>query len=166
MDTEAGEQVFFEGHPSWRSLWLHMVRWTGIALVVGVIAGVASRAAESHVDALWIVGAVLVVLAIGLLIGQLRRIVTTYAITDRRLVIESGILSRDSHQTRLERIQNVNLRQTLLERLLGIGDINFDTAAEAGFQFSFNGVADPKQIVRTVNRALDALPNPAPRAGV
>jgi hypothetical protein len=38
--------------------------------------------------------------------------------------------------------------------MLGIGDVDFDTAGEQGFDFSFEGVADPQTIVRTVDRAL------------
>ena len=89
--------------------------------------------------------------------GQLRRIATTYSITDRRLTIETGLLSRDLHQTRLERIQNVNARQSMFERALGIGTVDFDTAGEARFDFAFIGVGEPRRIVRTVDGALHAL---------
>ena len=41
--------------------------------------------------------------------------------------------------------------------MLGIGTVDFDTAAEAGFDFSFRGVGDPRGIVRTVDRALHGL---------
>jgi uncharacterized membrane protein YdbT with pleckstrin-like domain len=156
VDPEAGEEVFFSGHPSWRSLWAHLLRWLFAAVVVGALAGVVSRLTQHHWRVWWIVAAIVIVGLIGVVIGQVRRIATTYAITDRRLVIETGIFSRDVHQTRLERIQNVNTNQTLLERILRIGDVNFDTAAEAGYQFSFSGIADPHEMVRTVDRAVHA----------
>jgi uncharacterized membrane protein YdbT with pleckstrin-like domain len=168
VDPEAGEEVFFSGHPSWRSLWAHLLRWLLGAIVVGAVAGVVSRLTEHHWRVWWIVAAIVIVGLIGAVIGQVRRIATTYAITDRRLVIEQGIFSRDVHQTRLERIQNVNTSQSLLERMLRIGDVDFDTAAEAEFQFAFNGVAEPKQIVRTVDRAVHAMRGDAepPTSGV
>ncbi len=100
---------------------------------------------------------VLVVFAVVILIGLIRRLATTYTITNRRLTIDIGLLSRDLHQTRLERVQNVNTRQSLLERLLRIGSVDFDTAGESGFDFTFAGVADPHGIVRTVDRALHEL---------
>jgi uncharacterized membrane protein YdbT with pleckstrin-like domain len=92
-----------------------------------------------------------------LVVGQLRRIGTTYSITNQRLTIQRGILSRDLHQTRLERIQNVNSSQSLFERLLRIGTVEFDTAGESQYDFAFRGVGDPRGIVRTVDRALHAL---------
>ncbi len=61
------------------------------------------------------------------------------------------------HQTRLERIQNVNSSQSLFERLLRIGTVEFDTAGETEYDFAFRGVGNPGGIVRTVDRALHAL---------
>lgn len=157
MEFEPGEEVFFCGHPSWRSLTTLYVKAVLVALLAGVVAGVVSRVADHRVHAAWVLVAVLVVLLVFVAIGQLRRIQTTYAITDQRLTIETGLLARDVHQTRLERIQNVNARQSLAERLLGIGTVDFDTAGEASYDFAFRGVGAPRQIVRTVDRALHEL---------
>jgi uncharacterized membrane protein YdbT with pleckstrin-like domain len=164
VDPEPGEEVFFHGHPSWRSLALFYAKGLLVALVVGIIAGVVTRVANHHVQAGWVSAAVVVVFLVLVVIGQLRRIGTTYSITSQRLTIQTGILSRDVHQTRLERIQNVNSSQSLFERLLRIGSVQFDTAGETQFDFSFRGVGDPHGIVRTVDRALHALrgdPSPA-----
>ena len=157
MDPEPGEQIFFHGHPSWRSLTTLYVKGLLAGLLAGVVAGVASRIADHRVQALWVIVAVLVVVLVLFGIGQARRLQITYSITNQRLTIETGILSRDLHQTRLERIQNVNARQSVFERLLGIGTVDFDTAGESQFDFAFRGVGDPRGIVRTVDRALHEL---------
>jgi uncharacterized membrane protein YdbT with pleckstrin-like domain len=86
--------------------------------------------------------------------GLVRRVRTRYTITSRRLTIETGLLTRELHETRLERVQNVNYRQSLLQRMLGVGTVTFDTAGEAGYDFSFHGVSHPRAIVRTVDRAI------------
>lgn len=123
-------------------------------VVAGVIAGLASAVAAGHVQVGWvIVGVVVVFLAVALT-GLLRRRSTTYTITNQRLTIQIGLLSRELHETRLERVQNVSTRQSLLERMLRIGTVDFDTAAEAGFDFAFRGVADPRTIVHTVHQAV------------
>jgi uncharacterized membrane protein YdbT with pleckstrin-like domain len=54
-------------------------------------------------------------------------------------------------------VQNVNARQSVLERLLGVGTVDFDTAGGVGYDFTFHGVANPREIVRTVDRALREL---------
>jgi len=127
------------------------------AVVAGAIAGIATASASGHVQDGWVAAGVLIVFALVILVGLIRRIATTYTITNRRLTIDVGLLSRDLHQTRLERVQNVNTRQSLLERLLRIGSVDFDTAGESGFDFTFAGVSDPHGIVRTVDRALHEL---------
>jgi uncharacterized membrane protein YdbT with pleckstrin-like domain len=157
VDPEPGEQVFFHGHPSWRSMLAFYIRGFVVAIVAGVIAGLVTRAANGSVDAVWVTPAVLVVFVVVLVWGLIRRIATTYTITNRRLTIRSGLLSRELHECRLERVQNVNSRQHVLERLLGIGTVDFDTAAGAAYDFSFRGVEDPGGIIRTVNAALEDL---------
>jgi uncharacterized membrane protein YdbT with pleckstrin-like domain len=126
------------------------------AVLLGAVAGLISALATGHVQVTWVILAVLAVFAAVLGRGALRRLQTTYTITDQRLTIERGLMTRELYETRLERVQNVSLRQSLLERTLGVGTVDFDTAGGAGFDFSFRGVAEPRRIVRTVDRALRA----------
>jgi uncharacterized membrane protein YdbT with pleckstrin-like domain len=132
------------------------------AVIVGVIVGLATALSHHshHVLGFWVAAAVLIVIVITFLVGLKRRLSTTYTITSQRLSIRLGLLSRELHETRLERVQNVGTRQSLLERALGIGTVDFDTAGSAGFDFAFHGVTDPQQIVRTVNDALRAESQP------
>jgi uncharacterized membrane protein YdbT with pleckstrin-like domain len=157
VDPEPGEEIFFHGHPSWRSMAPLYLKGLIASLLAGVVAGLVSRIVDGHVQVGWVIAAVLVVFAVLVAIGQIRRLQTTYSITNQRLTIETGLFSRDLHQTRLERIQNVNSRMSLFERILQVGTVDFDTAAEAEFDFSFRGVGDPRGIVRTVDRALHEL---------
>ena len=157
MDPEPGEQIFFHGHPSWRSMLAFYVRGLLVSVAAGVIAGIVTRIADGTVEVAWVAAAVLVVFVVVLVWGLIRQIATTYTITNRRLTIRSGLLSRELHECRIERVQNVNTHQRLLERMLGIGTVDFDTAAGAAYDFSFRGVEDPGGIVRTVNTALEDL---------
>ena len=81
---------------------------------------------------------------------------TTYTITNRRLNIKRGIVSREIQETRLERVQNVNYSQTIYQRLMQIGDVDFDTAATDDYNFVFAGVADPGEVVHRVDQATGA----------
>jgi uncharacterized membrane protein YdbT with pleckstrin-like domain len=154
VDPEPGEAVFFHGHPSWRSMIAFYLQGLLVAVLAGVIAGVVTEIAVGHLQEGWVIAAVLAWSVVVLVIGLVRRLRTTYTVTNQRLTIEVGLLSRDLHHTRLARVQNVSSSQTLLQRLLRVGTVDFDTAGEAGFDFSFRGVANPREIVRTVDRAL------------
>jgi uncharacterized membrane protein YdbT with pleckstrin-like domain len=154
---QPAERVFFHGHPSWRSMLALYMKGLVLAILAGAAAGIISRLASGSVEVIWVGLAVLAVFVIVLSLGLLRRLQTTYTITSQRLTIEVGLLSRDLHETRLERVQNVNARQTLFERMLRIGSVDFDTAAGAEFDFAFRGVSHPREIVRTVDQALREL---------
>jgi uncharacterized membrane protein YdbT with pleckstrin-like domain len=161
MDPEPGEDVFFHGHPSWRSMLAFYIKGFLAAVVAGAIAGIVTRIASGSVSVPLVVAVVLVVFVAVVVTGLIRRIATTYTITNRRLTIDIGLVSRALHETRLERVQNVNTRQSMLERVLRVGTVDFDTAGSADFDFAFRGVGNPREIVRTVDRALHELQHSA-----
>jgi uncharacterized membrane protein YdbT with pleckstrin-like domain len=157
VDPEPGEQVFFHGHPSWRSIVSFYVKALVGVVLAGALAGLITDISSSKVSVGWIVGVALVGFVAMLVWGLILRIQTTYTITNRRLTIDTGILRKELHQTRLERVQNVNTEQSVVDRLLRVGKVSFDTAGEAGYDFSFRGVSNPHGIVHTVDRALREL---------
>jgi uncharacterized membrane protein YdbT with pleckstrin-like domain len=150
LNLSAGEQVIFEGHPSWRAILGFYLKGVVIAVIVGAIAKLVG--ASNGVVFL----IVLVVLALTLLIGFVKRWATTYTITNRRLNIKRGIVSREVQETRLERVQNVNYNQSVYQRLMQIGDVDFDTAATDDYNFVFYGVANPADVVHEVDKATGA----------
>ncbi len=149
--------MFYHGHPSWRSMLAFYIKGIAATIVLGALVGLISALTNRTVQVPWIAATVAVCLAGVLLAGFVRRVQTTYTITEKRLTIDRGLLSRDVHETRLVRVQNVNSSQTLLERTLGIGTVDFDTAGSAEYGFAFRGVAHPHRIVRTVDRAIQEL---------
>jgi uncharacterized membrane protein YdbT with pleckstrin-like domain len=146
LNLSPGEQVIFEGHPSWRAILGFYLKGVLVAVVLGVVAKLVDGNASAFV-------VILVVIAVTVLIGFVKRVATTYTITNRRLNIKRGIVSREIQETRLERVQNVNYRQSVYQRLMQIGDVDFDTAATDDYNFVFVGVADPAEVVHRVDRA-------------
>ena len=146
MDLHPGETVLFDGHPSWRAtLGFYIVGFVA-AVAAGVLAGIA---VGTGVGVAVVVAALLVVLVVGLL----KRLGTHYMVTTDRLRIRRGILARRVHQTRLDRVQNVNTDQSLVERMLDIGTVDFDTAGTDDSDFTFRGIANPEEVVAAVDRA-------------
>jgi putative membrane protein len=96
------------------------------------------------------------IFAISLLVGFVRRWATLYTISDRRLYIRRGLLSRTEQHATLDRVQNVEANQSLFERVLHIGTVDFDTAATDDSVFAFVGVAAPKRVLAAVDRAIDS----------
>jgi uncharacterized membrane protein YdbT with pleckstrin-like domain len=146
MDLHAGEHVIYEGRPSWRSILGFYILGVIAIAVAAAIAVVASRAAQGS-------GVGVVVLLLVLLVGWLRRLTTHYVITNKRLQIRRGILSRHVEETRVDRVVDVTVHQSLLSRMLAIGDVDFDNAsAQQGDLFRFAGVAHPQRITEAIDR--------------
>jgi uncharacterized membrane protein YdbT with pleckstrin-like domain len=147
-----GERVIFEGHPSWRSILdFYLKGFLLTALVCLAVAGV--TAVTGDVDKGLVAIVAVVGVALTILVGFIKRVATSYTITDHRLHIKRGIVSREVQETRLERVQNVNYRQGLFQRMLQIGDVDFDTAAGDDYNFVFAGVAEPADVVHVVDEA-------------
>jgi uncharacterized membrane protein YdbT with pleckstrin-like domain len=155
LNLDAGERVIFEGHPSWRAILAFYLRGLLISIAAGIVVAIATRIG-GDVNKGLVFAVVLVALVLTVLVGFIKRVTTTYTITDRRLNIKRGIISREVQQTRLERVQNVNYNQTFFQRLLQVGDVDFDTAGSGDYDFSFDGVADPEVVVRKVDEAWHA----------
>jgi uncharacterized membrane protein YdbT with pleckstrin-like domain len=149
MDLHPGEEIVFDGHPSWRGVLSFYVKGLGIAIVIGVIVLLAASLAIAIL-------AFVVVMALVVLIGLVRRMATDYTITTERLRIRTGILSKHVQQTSIDRVQNVNTEQTLLDRMLRVGKVDFDTAGTDDSDFTFRGVSGPDQVVAAVDRARRA----------
>jgi uncharacterized membrane protein YdbT with pleckstrin-like domain len=150
-----GEQIMFQGHPSWRSILGFYIKGLLVVLVIAFLVGLGTNIAGDTDTGLVVIVAIVGV-AIVILAGLIKRITTHYTITTRRLHIQRGIIARDIQETRLERVQNVNYNQSLLERVLQVGDVDFDTAAGDDYNFVFVGVADPADVVEKVDRATHA----------
>ncbi len=154
MDLHPGEAVVFEGHPSWRGVLSFYVKNLLADLAIAAI--------------LWFVWsptgatAVFVVLfALTILVGFIMRMATVYTITNERLRIRRGIISKNVQQTDINRVQNVNTSQGPLERVMRVGRVDFDTAGYDDASFTFAGIANPEAIVAAVDQAKRQSPQSA-----
>jgi uncharacterized membrane protein YdbT with pleckstrin-like domain len=147
-----GEQVIFEGHPSWRGIMAFYLKGLVIAVVAGVLVALITNI-TGDTDTALVFFVVLAILGITVLAGFIKRVATVYTITNRRLNIKRGIVSREIQETRLERVQNVNYNQSVFQRMLNVGDVDFDTAAGDDYNFIFAAVADPADVVTKVDAA-------------
>jgi uncharacterized membrane protein YdbT with pleckstrin-like domain len=158
MDVLQGETIIWKGHPSWKALLLYYLKWTVVSLIPVAVWVVLDRAMSSPPGALIFVVVTVAGLVLTYGIGWIKRATTRYSVSDDRIHIRTGMVSRREHSTQLSRIQNVNVTQSLFQRLLGIGDVDWDTAGteEASSDFTFRGVDDPSALARIVDQRLHA----------
>lgn len=92
----------------------------GSGLVLGILAGMGTEILQ-----LWVGLAVILVR----LAGWWFR---TYTVTSGELVLDEGMLQKHHRVVPFSRIQQVELRQQLMARALGIATVHIETAADAG----------------------------------
>ena len=153
MELLSGEEIVWEGRPSWRSRLAFYLKWGLLALLPGVLGQVLESAAnvDLPLSAWWLWLITLLLLGLVVLAGWLQRIDTHYAVTNERINIRHGILSRSDHSTSYDRLQNVSTRQSPIERMLGVGNVDFDTAASDDFEFAFVGIDDPAKLQKLIS---------------
>jgi uncharacterized membrane protein YdbT with pleckstrin-like domain len=151
VDLQAGENVIYQGHPSWRAILGFYLKGALVGAAAGVLAALLNDGAGLGVVVF------VIVLAVTILVGFIRRVATIYTITDRRLNIKIGIIARKVQETRLQRVQNVNFNQGVYERLMQIGDVEFTTAGTDESNFVFAGVGQPEEVVKQVEKATPVL---------
>lgn len=153
MELYRGEQIIYRGRPAARAGTGYFVRWGAIALAPGVLAGVAwwyGVPTVVPVAAWWAL--TILGLALVVAVNMARRRARRYTLTTDRVIVARGLIARTERTLALERVQNVTVRQSPRQRLLGIGDVEFDSGwvdpAEA--QLRFAGIARPRQVARRI----------------
>jgi putative membrane protein len=68
-----------------------------------------------------------------------------YTLTDSKLEMDSGFISRTTRNVPIRRIQDVTVSATAMQRLLGFGDLVIDNASEEGGKAVLKNINTPKQ---------------------
>jgi len=69
---------------------------------------------------------------------------TRYVLTTERLITRRGLVAKSGVEIPLERITNVNFSQTVIERMLGAGDLLVESAGTGG-QSRFSNIPHPDE---------------------
>ena len=80
---------------------------------------------------------------------HIRRQFVTLTLHDGRLTVESGMFSRARRTMDLVKVQDVTVRQGLSQRILGIGDLSFETASESG-PITVEGIDRPREVADAI----------------
>ena len=155
MEMMGDERTIWEGRPTWRAMLSFHIKWIGLTLILfAILIGVDSIAVNVPTSA--IAAVLLVGVAITILAGWIMRFFTQYTITTKRLHIRRGVLSKTESSTNVDRIQNITVTQSPVDRIMKVGTIDFDTAGEAASdRFSFVGVNNPQNLREQIMHARD-----------
>jgi uncharacterized membrane protein YdbT with pleckstrin-like domain len=122
------ETTIYQQHPDW-------LYFGGLILIAGIALVVTLQAGS--------VEAVFFVLAVTALLISFARYRRLYTVTDQRLIMEIGLIARNTNEMEIRHIRGINVRQNVIERLFGIGTLEIISAADGGAEVIFGGVRDP-----------------------
>jgi membrane protein YdbS with pleckstrin-like domain len=138
------------------SQWHYAGKWFAIVLLLAICIASFPFSMGRDPTTLWIIRGVLVLLAVVLVVWiRLDRSGRKYIVTNKRVSVEFGIISKQSTELRIQDIRSINLTTSGVSGLVGIGRLEFSSAASDDADVIFWNVPDAEKIRDTV-RSLQA----------
>jgi hypothetical protein len=93
---------------------------------------------------------------VAILVGTVRRNATEMALTNRRVVIKTGLVGRKTIEMLLNKVESIEVSETVLGRMLGYGTIV--VIGTGGTPEPFDQVAHPLEFRSRVQQQIEKLP--------
>lgn len=139
-----GEQVMYRTHLHWK-IFLAAVWPALLAIVMLVLAANSLDYRNLFLIAAAVFG-VLALLFIGR--GYLKRMSNEFAVTDKRVLIKTGMIDRSTVETLLSKVENIRVEQSMMGRMLGYGTIQI--TGTGGTTESFHDISNPLEFRKQV----------------
>ncbi len=146
-----GEKVLYEAHPSMfrnHPLWF-------IGLILLCLVGFALPFLPFITSGMTKFVEILVPMVIGLIcfgVWWLKCKGTTVTVTSERTSCRRGILSKSITEVWHQDIRNVQLDQSLIQRILDVGTIGISSAGQSGLEISVSGIPNPDKIKQLIDQ--------------
>ncbi|MBJ7488626.1 MAG: PH domain-containing protein [Ilumatobacteraceae bacterium] len=105
--------------------------------------------------AIYLMIGALVVSASWMVVKMVQWRTTYFVVTSHRVIYRQGVLARNGVEIPLERMSNVNFKQTIFERLIGAGDLIIESSGRDGQQ-KFSDIQNPEEVQNIVHAALQS----------
>ncbi len=90
------------------------------------------------------------------LIVIIERIRLEVIIKDDKLVIVEGIISKHIREIFLKDIRTIDIRQSIIERIFGYGDVMIATSATSGYEIILENIGAPHKLKEEIEKARKA----------
>lgn len=77
---------------------------------------------------------------------------TKLTVTSDRTILRRGILSKSISEVWHQDVRNVQLDQTFLQRLLGVGKVGISSSGQSGLEISVSGIPDPDKVKSLIDQ--------------
>ena len=151
---QEGETVALDLRPHWWYFSRNIL--TGIPLAIIVVLVVANVDSGSTLGqgTYWIVALVFLAWAAWLVLKYFQWVMTYFVVTSRRVIYRTGVVSKRGVEIPLERVNNINFHQRLIDRMIGAGDLDIESAGRDG-QSHFDFVRHPDGVQHEIYRQME-----------
>ena len=143
------ETIVLDLHPHW---WYFVE--AALALVAAIVFGVVVLAVGWPVAMRWVALVLVVGTALWMLSRYARWRTTNFVVTSDRVIFRHGLFAKAGIEIPLERINSVHFTQSVIERILGAGDLMIESGSEQGQQ-RFTDVRNPDRVTNAIHKQMD-----------
>jgi len=136
-----------------RSLKSFAMLYVGLALLA-ILIWWAGYTFETGLAPVVIAVAGLVPLVLGIGSTWLVQRGTEYRVYQESIELESGLLSRNIENLQLFRVRDLKLRQSVLGRLFGVGDVTVTSTDQSTPHLTVHGVENPRAVYETLRELV------------
>lgn len=144
------EELVVDQAPHWSFFWEPALALGGLVLVT-LLAEVFT---DDAMWLRWILFPLLIVVAAWLGWRLLTWRTTHFVVTTDRLIYQAGVFAKRGVQIPLQRVNNVNFHQGVLERMLGTGDLLIESGGESGQQ-RFSDIRHPDRVQNQIHAEVE-----------
>ncbi len=73
-------------------------------------------------------------------------------ITNKRTTQRTGLISKNTTEVLHRDVRNIQVSQSALQRIFGVGSLGISSAGQAGVEIQFSGVVDPDSVKALIDR--------------
>lgn len=150
------ETIQFETKPHWRGLFVPAIVLIATVFGMSWLYFWIDSAMFGGTIIRWIVlGGGILILALWAVVPFLRWLTTEYVFTDRRIIVRSGIVTRQGRDMPLSKVNDVSFVVPMMGRILNYGALVIQSAGE-NEGLTIRDVPDVEEIQRDVYRLIEA----------
>ena len=76
-------------------------------------------------------------------------------VTDKRSIQRRGLISKHTTEVIHRDVRNIQISQSVFQRIFGVGNLGISSAGQAGLEISITGLEDPEAIKTLIDRHRD-----------
>ena len=145
------ETISVDLHPHW---WYFVE--AAVTLVGAIVLAILALVYDWGSTVLWVLLIAIVLSAAWLVVRYFKWATTNFVVTSHRVIFRHGVISKSGIEIPLDRVNNVNFSQGIIERIIGAGDLLIESGGEDGQQ-RFTDVRHPERVQQVIHAEVNGL---------